>query len=101
MDDKKQGDSSKSVGHPLSVDVSLIAKLNLAGFQNAVPMLRELSIINDSAEEAKELELTLETVPTFIKTKTWQIDVVGVGQKCSIKNLDVQLDGTLLTRLTE
>ena len=41
----------------LHVQATLIAKLNLADFQNAVPMLRELSIINDTEQVAKDLEL--------------------------------------------
>ena len=32
----------------LRVEATLIAKLNLADFQNAVPMLRELRIVNDT-----------------------------------------------------
>ena len=77
------------------------SKLNLADFQNSVPMLRELSIVNSGTEEAKELELTVESAPAFLKPKTWRIDAVGVGQRYRITELDVQLDGILLTRLTE
>lgn len=78
-----------------------IAKLNLADFQNAVPMLRELSIANDSAEEAKALELSIESTPAFLKPKRWHIDAVGAGKLYHLTDLDVQLDGALLSRLTE
>ena len=85
----------------LRVEATLIAKLNLADFQNAVPMLRELSIVNDTALDAKDLELRIATEPGFLKTKTWRIDAVAAGGRCRIPDLDVQLDGALLTRLTE
>lgn len=101
MDDMKPDVVPTLLDPPPSVDVTLIAKLNLADFQNSVPMIRELSIINDSSEEAKELVLTVESVPAFVKKKTWRVDAVGAGQRCRITALDVQLDGALLTRLTE
>ena len=83
------------------VDATLIAKLNLADFQNAVPLLRELSIVNGTKEVAKDLELRIESVPGFLKPKVWRIDAVGAGSSYRITDLDVQLDGQLLTRLTE
>ena len=85
----------------LHVQATLIAKLNLADFQNAVPMLRELSIINDTEQVAKDLELRIASAPGFLKPKTWRVDAVAAGGRCQIPDLDVQLDGALLTRLTE
>jgi hypothetical protein len=83
------------------IKAALVSKLNLADFQNAVPMLRELGIVNDAAEAARELELSIESVPAFLKPKTWRIDEVEAGGRYRITELDVQLDGALLTRLTE
>lgn len=86
---------------PHRVEATVIAKLNLADFQNAVPMLRELSIVNNSTEDAKELELHIESAPAFLRPKVWRVDAVAAGQRYRITDLDVQLDGVLLTRLTE
>ena len=83
------------------VDVTLVAKLNLADFQNAVPLLRELSITNGTTEDARDLELRIESAPGFLKPKVWRIDAVAAGSTYRITDLDVQLDGALLTRLTE
>ena len=44
------------------IDATLVTKLNLADFQNAVPMLRELSISNASEVDAKDLELRLDRI---------------------------------------
>ncbi len=91
-----------AVKKPLWIIAAVLgAKLNLADFQNAVPMLRELSINNDSAVDANELTLSVESVPAFLKSKQWHIDAVNAGQRCHITDLDVQLDGALLSRLTE
>ena len=85
----------------LRIDATLVTKLNLAAFQNAVPMIRDLYVINNSAENNSFLELQIEAVPAFLKSKTWRIDALGAGQRCQISDLDVQLDGAFLTRLTE
>lgn len=101
MDDTKPTVESEPVRQRVAVDVTLISKLNLADFQNAVPMLRELSIVNNTEEEAKDIELSIESAPAFLKPKLWRIDALGSGQRYHITDLDVQLDGALLTRLTE
>lgn len=101
MDNTKLSNEARPLGQLLDVDATLIAKLNLADFQNAIPMLRELSIVNNSTEEAKEFELSMESSPAFLKPKLWRVDAVGAGQRYHITDLDVQLDGALLARLTE
>jgi len=84
-----------------TIVVSLVAKLNLADFQNAVPLIRELSVSNDSQEDEKELDLLVESHPPFIRSRCWHIDAVNAGVHYHITDLDVQLDGSLLSRLTE
>jgi very-short-patch-repair endonuclease len=83
------------------IDATLVTKLNLADFQNAVPMLRELSITNGSAMDARDLELRIESIPPFVRPKLWHIDMLAAGSERRITDLDLQLDGPLLTRLTE
>lgn len=93
-----QSESGKS---HLSIAAALGAKLNLADFQNAVPVLRELSVVNDTTENLSELDLSIESTPPFLKPKHWYIDSISAGQHCHVPDLDVQLDGALLIRLTE
>ena len=83
------------------IEATLAAKLNLADFQNAIPLLRELSLVNGTKEDAKDLELRIESSPGFLKPKVWRVDSVKAGTSYRITDLDVQLDGALLTRLTE
>ena len=61
------------------VDATLVAKLNLADYQNAVPLLKELSITNGTKEDAKDLELRIESAPGLLKPKVWRIDAVAAG----------------------
>ena len=77
------------------------SKLNLADFQNAVPLLRELAIENKSDRELSQLQVRLESFPPFVKPKTWTIDACDARSRYHVKDCDVALDGILLARLTE
>jgi very-short-patch-repair endonuclease len=83
------------------IDAVLTTKVNLADYQNAVPVLRELSVLNSATTPLRNLDLTVQSTPAFIKPKTWRIDTLTPGQPLQLRDLDVQLDGALLSRLTE
>lgn len=91
--------AKEEVGH--SIRISNAGKLNLADFQNAVPLLRELSVSNDSDRLLSHLQLRLESYPPFLKSKTWLIDACDPRTRYGIKDCDVSLDGGLLAKLTE
>ena len=83
------------------IGVSVVEKLNLADFQNAVPLLRQLRLQNNTSDDLSELELSIESSPPFLKAKVWRLALLTKGQDFQIPDLDIQLDGALLTRLTE
>ena len=86
---------------PLAIDVTLAPKLSLADFQNAVPLVRELSLESLSAQDFGPLELALTSTPAFVQPRTWRLDALRAGECYPLRDVDVQLDGPLLTRLTE
>ena len=92
---------SLDVAAELKIDVTLIAKLNLADFQNAVPLVRDLWLINETDQAHEQVELVLTSNPPFLKPRRWRIDTLAAGSRYSIRDLDVTLDGGLLARLTE
>ncbi|MCP1604216.1 DUF3320 domain-containing protein [Pseudomonas citronellolis] len=83
------------------IQTTLVAKLNLADFQNSVPVIRELRLVNDTDLKYNDLELQLLSDPLVFKPKTWHIDALGPGTFLPIPGLDLQIDGALLARLTE
>jgi len=88
--------------HPeLRVTVSFTAKLNLADFQNAVPSLRELTVVNDTGLLREHLVITASSDPRFFAPRQWRIDAIGPRQTRHVSQLDLQLDGPMLARLTE
>jgi len=88
---------------PLTVrfQISAAKKLNLAAFQNAVPALHELVIVNETSSPISELTIHLVSEPPFVKPRIWNLESVGAGESYHLRDLDVQLDGALLSRLTE
>ena len=86
---------------PFELRAACVAKLNLADFQNAVPMLRELVAVNASEHDVSNVVLGLHSIPAFVKPRSWRIDAIGRDSSYPIRDLDVQLDGALLSKLTE
>ncbi len=85
----------------VQVQSTLATRLNLADFQNAVPVLRELAVVNGLPTDLKELELVVSSNPAFVRSKTWHIEAVGAGQTVHLTNLDMGLDGAHFVRLSE
>ena len=83
------------------LQVRAVPKLNLADFQNAVPALQGLNICNGIASRIEHLTLQLVSEPPFVKPRTWRLDAMGAGETRHLADVDVQLEGALLSRLTE
>jgi very-short-patch-repair endonuclease len=80
---------------------TVVAKLNLADYQNAVPVIRELRVVNETSVKYSDLILTLTAYPEVFKPKIWHIDTLTPGAFMPIPGHDLVLDGALLGRLTE
>lgn len=83
------------------IHVGAVGKLNLADFQNSVPALRELAVVNGTENGLSDLTLSISSEPAFVRTRAWMLDAVGSGDTYHLKDLDLQIDGALLSRLTE
>lgn len=98
--DETQAQGS-AVAAELKIGATLIAKLNLADFQNAVPLIRDLWLVNETDQPHEQVELVLTSDPPFLKPRRWRIDALAAGSRYPIRDVDVTLDGGLLARLTE
>jgi len=85
----------------VKIVATLAAKINLADFQNAVPAIRDLTVLNDAKVDYQSLRLVASSEPAFLKPKTWHLDRLGAEQTLRVSDLDIPLDGPLLGRLTE
>jgi hypothetical protein len=82
-----------------SIDAATI--LTWGDYQNSVPIIRDLTVSNQSGVDRKTLELRLHAVPPVVRPKTWRLEILQSGETYRIKELDVTLDGPTLARLTE
>ena len=98
---KPENSAASEVPSTVRLQISAAKKLNLAAFQNAVPVLLELVIVNGTLSPISELAIHLVAEPPFVKPRVWNVELVGVGESYHLRDLDVQLDGALLSRLTE
>jgi very-short-patch-repair endonuclease len=85
----------------ISIDGVVSLKLGLASHQNAVPLLRQLTIANDGAEGLDDLVLELEPSLPFASAKSWRIDRLGPDSSTAIPDRDVELKEGYLANLTE
>lgn len=83
------------------VDFAYTPVINFALQQNHVPVIRELVIINHSAEDWQQVTITLTTEPVFAAVWTHTTEVIKKGGSCSFKNIPLQLSAGFLVELTE
>ena len=86
---------------PVRIEAFVTTKVSFASQQNAVPVLRELAIINEGDEHLTEIELTGSSAPAFFTNSLWRIAQVTAGQRYLVPNLDLQMDAGALARLNE
>lgn len=78
----------------VQVRAAVAKRINLADFQNSVPALLELAVVNEAAQEIRDLTLAVSSEPAFVKPKSWTLDAVGPGQTFHVAQLDLQLNHT-------
>lgn len=85
----------------IKAQVSLAHKLGFTSHQNAVPLLRELILHNESDQKFQDLTLHLRTTPAVLEEKKWNIDCLLPGTLLDIRDRDVKLNAEWLSGLTE
>ncbi|RVT95032.1 DUF3320 domain-containing protein [Sphingomonas crocodyli] len=79
----------------------MAAKIGFATHQNAIPVIRELSVIALVGSGAHDLTLSLVADPPFVQSKSWRMDALLPGDEVHVADRDVALNATLLHELTE
>ncbi|OCR25948.1 DNA helicase [Pseudomonas syringae] len=85
----------------IKIEALIARKIGFASHQNAVPLVRELSLWNQSEQPFEDLVLSLGTDPAFVETRTWNIDRLNPGDRLSINERDIKLNAGYLAGLTE
>ena len=74
--------------------------INLAFYQNAIPIIRELSIRNASGDELRQIAVRLSSEPPFVTPGVWRIDRIANEDVHHLTVVDLKLDHAFLAGLT-
>lgn len=85
----------------MSIEGVFAEKLGLVSHQNAVPLIRSLTITNDGDADFSGLTLELEATLPFAAMKTWPVDRLAAGAVLDLPDRDIKLAEGYLADLTE
>jgi hypothetical protein len=74
--------------------------INLAFYQNAIPIIRDLSVRNTTGVDLREVSVHLSSEPRFITPGVWRIDRIADADVHHLTTVDLKLDQTFLSGLT-
>jgi len=84
----------------LKINSTVSDNVNIAFYQNAVPIVRELAIENTTDRDLSGLSVHLASEPAFLTPGVWRIDRIAAGATHHIRSLDLKLDPTFLAGVT-
>ena len=83
------------------IAVSIAPQISFACHQNSVPLIRDISIKNDTENSLQDLVLQMDVSPSFVAAKTWNIASLPNGAEINVTDRDTTLNGSFLLDLTE
>lgn len=76
-------------------------RVNFASAQNDIPVIRSLSVKNETDEAISDVTIKLVTSPEVIRPKSWVIDRIAPDQGIELNDLSTPLDIEKLNGLNE
>jgi hypothetical protein len=67
--------------------------INVALWANHVPLLSELTLLNETEERLGDVEVEITSTPPALLPRRWRLAEVGPGQMRVVDDLDLKLDG--------
>jgi hypothetical protein len=83
------------------LEASVQNRISFAMQQNSIPIFQEIVIANNTEEQADDLELSVVSSPEFCLKHVFKIARIIPGQRYHVKNINIDLDPGVLSRLTE
>ncbi|MDB5379388.1 MAG: helicase [Rubritepida sp.] len=84
-----------------SIAVDFAPQLTYASYQNAFPVVRQLSIANVGLTEIRQCKLELTSSPPFLRAKTWVIERIEANATLTLTDRKIELDAGYLAGLNE
>lgn len=79
----------------------LASSFTYASYQNAVPVLRSITLENNTDRTLENCRVEFTSSPTFLRLKTWTIDRLLPGDKLPLSDRKIEFDAGYLSGLNE
>ena len=99
--DETSNDATKPHGENFRIEVEACERIGFVSQQNAVPPLREITIVNESDKAATNLSLALTADPAILGERSWSIDAMDPDQRLHLLDRDVQIAAGFARDLAE
>lgn len=104
--------SSNSVSQEGTADVNdeesaceiipdIASAFTYASYQNAVPVIRSITIENGTDRHLNSVRLELTSTPAFLRPKSWTIDALAPSDRLELSDRKIELDAGYLAGLNE
>src|SRR4051812_9727238 len=80
----------------LKITCTAADNANVAFYQNAVPIIRELAIENTLGRNLTDISVRLTEEPPFLNPGVWRIESIADKSVHHIRSLDLKLDPAFL-----
>ena len=94
-------DMNQQQDYRFSAELEYVPFFNLALQQNAVPVINELKLKNDTGHDLENIECVFSAKPALILPKTVFVESLKNGEELPIHDLKIELDYELLVSLSE
>jgi very-short-patch-repair endonuclease len=84
----------------LKITCSAAENINVAFYQNAVPIIRELTLENELGRDLTDISVRLSSEPAFLTPGVWRIERLSDKATNHLRSLDLKLDSAFLAGLT-
>jgi hypothetical protein len=85
----------------IKLDLECAGRFTFASAQNAVPILRRITVENTGEEAAASLTLRLRAQPAFCREKSWTIDRIAADGSIDLRDKDLSIDQAFFSGLNE
>lgn len=92
--------SGNNVGNVVLI-ADCASSFTYASYQNAIPVLRSISVENNTDIQVENCRIELTSSPSFLRAKSWTIDRLAPGDKLPLNDRKVELDAGYLAGLNE
>lgn len=85
----------------VKIDARVAGSFTYASYQNAIPVLRSLAVVNPTDRHFEQCRLAMIATPGFLRPKIWTLDRLVPGDSIAISDRRIELDAGYLAGLDE